>query len=182
MSIREQERRQNEAERRIDERMRAADRRVRGGILARQKSADLRADEVVQRVEKGGVDPRPLPSLREDSMSSMKSTPSIESSPSMASIESAETVSDVTGEADADEPQEEMPLEGVMSYDPASAGGDLAEMMNEDTGAGGDPHQHNQIKAREMAKQMTEDTGAGGDMNLHAERTVEQTGDQMFEG
>jgi hypothetical protein len=137
--------------------MRAADRRVRGGILARQKSADLRADEVVQRVEKGGVDPRPLPSLREDSMPSMKSTPSIESSPSMASIESAETVSDVKGEADADEPQEGMPLEGVMSYDPASAGGDLAE-------------------------QMTEDTGAGGDMNLHAERKVEQTGDQMFEG
>ena len=161
--------------------MRAADRRVRGGILVRQKSADLRADEVVQRVEKGGVDPRPLPSLREDSMPSMKSMPSIEYSPSMASIESAEFVSDVTGEADADEPQEEMPLEGVMSYDPASAGGDLAERMNEDTGAGGDPHQHNQIKAREMAKQMTEDTGAGGDMNLHAERKVEQTGDQMFE-
>ena len=137
--------------------MRAADRRVRGGILARQKSADLRADEVVQRVEKGGVDPRPLPSLREDSMPSMKSMPSIESSPSMASIESAETVSDVTGEAPADEPQEGMPLEGVMPYDPASAGGDLAE-------------------------RTTEDTGAGGDMNLHAERTVEQTGDQMFEG
>jgi hypothetical protein len=162
--------------------MRAADRRVRGGILARQKAADLRADEVVERIEKGGVDPRPLPSLREDSMPSMKSTPSIESSPAIASIESAESVSDVTGEADADEPQEEMPLEGVMPYDPAGAEEDLAERTTEDTGAGEDPHQHNEIKAREMAKQMTEDTGAGGDMNLHAERKVEQTGDQMFEG
>ena len=62
MSIREQERRQKEAERRIDERMRAADRRVRGGILARQKAADLRANEVIERIEKGGVEPRPLPS------------------------------------------------------------------------------------------------------------------------
>ena len=101
----------------------------------------------------------------------------------MASIESAETVSDVTGEADADEPQEGMPLEGVMPYDPASAGGDLTERTTENTGAGGDPHQqHNEIKAREMAERMTEDTGAGGDMNLHAERKVEQIGDQMFEG
>jgi hypothetical protein len=182
MSIREQERRQRGVERRIDERMRAADRRVRGGILARQKAADLRAHEVVERIEKGGVDPRPLPSLREDSMSSLESMPSMESSPSMASIESDETVSDLTGEADADEPQEEMPLKGVMPYDPESAGEDLAERTTEDTGAGGDPHQHNEIKAREMARQMTEDTGAGGDMNLHARRKVEQMGDQMFEG
>jgi hypothetical protein len=182
VSVRDQERRQKEAERRNGERMRAADRRVRGDILARQKAADLRANEVVERIEKGGVDPRPLPSLREDSMPSMKSTPSIESSPSMASIESAESVSDVTGEADADEPQEEMPLEGVMPYDAAGAEEDLAERTTEDTGAGGDPHQHNEIKAREMAERMTEDTRAGGDMNLHAERKVEQTGDQMFEG
>jgi hypothetical protein len=182
MSIREQERRQREVERRIDERMHAADRRIRGGILARQKAADLRADEVVKRIERGGVEPRPLPSLREDSMSSLESMPSMESSPSMASIESAETVSDVTGEADADELQEEMPLEGVMPYDPESAGENLAERTTEDTGAGGDPHQHNEIKAREMANQMTEDTGAGGNTNLHAQRKVEQMGDQMFEG
>ena len=162
--------------------MRAADRRVRGGILARQKAADLRANEVVERIEKGGVDPRPLPSLREDSMASMESAPSMESSPSMASMESAEPVSDVTGEADADEMQEDMPLAGIMPYDPASAGENLAERTTEDTGARGDPHQHNEIKAREMAKRMTEDTGADGDMNLHAERKVEQAGDQMFEG
>ena len=148
--------------------MRTADRRVRGGILARQKAADLRANEVIERIEKGGVDPRPLPSLREDSMASMESAPSMESSPSMASIESAEPVGGVTGEVDADEMQEDMPLEGAMPYDPASAGGD--------------PHEHNEHKAGEMASQMTEDTNAAGDMTLHAERKVEQAGDEMFEG
>ena len=101
MSIRDQERRQKDSERRINERMRAADKYVRGKILARQKQADLRAQEVVQRIEKGGVDPRPLPGLREDSLASMESMPSMESSPSMASIESAETVSGVTGESEA---------------------------------------------------------------------------------
>jgi hypothetical protein len=69
-----------------------------------------------------------------------------------------------------------------MPYDPESAGENLAERTTEDTGAGGDPHQHNEIKAREMANQMTEDTGAGGDMNLHAQRKVEQMGDQTFVG
>jgi len=162
--------------------MRAADRRVRGGILARQKAADLRANEVIERIEKGGVEPRPLPSLREDSMASMESVPSMESSPSMASIESAEPVNDVAGEAEAEEMHEDMPLEGVMPYDPASAGEDLAQRVTDDTDAGGDPHQHNERKASAIAKQVTEDTGAGGDMNLHAERKVEQTGDQMFEG
>ena len=161
--------------------MRAADRRVRGGILARQNAADARANEVIERIEKGGVDPRPLPGLREDSMASMESTPSMESSPSMASLESAETVGDVTGEADADEMHEDMPLAGVMPYDPASAGEDLAQRTTEDTDAGGDPHQHNERKAGEMARQMTEDTGAGGDMNLHAERKVKQLGEEMFE-
>ena len=108
MSVRDQERRQREAERKIAERVRAADDRVRD-ILARQNAADVRANQVIERIEKGGVDPRPLPSLREDSMASMESTPSIESSPSMASIESAEPVSDVAGEADAVEMQEDMP-------------------------------------------------------------------------
>ena len=109
MSVRDQERRQREAEHRIAERMRAADRRVRGGILARQDAADVRANEVVERIEKGGVDPRPLPGLREDSMASMESTPSMGSSPSMASMESAEPMSDVTGEMDADELHEDTP-------------------------------------------------------------------------
>jgi hypothetical protein len=182
ISIRDQERRQKEVERRIGERMRAADKQVRGGILARQKAADRRANDVIKRIEKGGVDPRPLPSLREDSMASMESMPSMESSPSMASIEPAETVRGVTGEAEPNGIQEGMPLEGVMPYDPASAEGGLAERTTEDTGAEGDPHLHNERKAGEMAQQMTEDTGAGGDMNLHAERKVEQMGDEMFRG
>jgi hypothetical protein len=76
---------------------------------------------------------------------------------------------------------EDIPLEGVMPYDPESAGEDLAQRVTDDTGAGGDPHQHNERKASEIAGQMTEDTGAGGDMNLHAERKVEQMGDQMFD-
>ena len=162
--------------------MRAADRRVRGSMLARQKAADRRADEVIERIEKGGVDPRPLPSLREDSMASMESMPSMESSPSMESMESAETVSDVTGEADGDEMHEDMPLAGVMPYDPASAGEDLAQRVTEDTDAGGDPHQHNERKAGEMARQMTEDTNAAGNMTLHAERKVQQSGEQTSEG
>ena len=160
--------------------MRAADRRVRGGILARQKAADLRADEVVERIEKGGVDPRPLPSLREDSMPSLESTPSMGSSPSMGSIESAETVSRVTGETQQSGAQEDMPLEEVMPYDPAGAEEDLAERSIEETGSGGDVHLHNERKAGEMAQQMTGDTGADGDMNLHAERKVEQMGNKMF--
>lgn len=94
MSIREQERRQKESERRIDARMRAADEHVLGNILAREKEAERRSNDVIKRIEKGGVDPRPLPGLREDSAASMESMPSMESSPSMRSIESAETVDD----------------------------------------------------------------------------------------
>ena len=176
MSIREQERRQKESERRIDERVRLADRDVLGGILARQREADLRAEDVVERIEKGGVDPRPLPGLREDSMASMESMPSMGSSPSMGSIESAETVSGVTGEAQQSGAQEDMPLEGAIPYDPASAEEDLAERSTEETGSGGDVHLHNERKAGEMAQQMTGDTGADGDMNLHAERKVAQMG------
>jgi hypothetical protein len=181
MSVRDQERREKEVERRIDERMRMADKRVRGGILARQKAADLRADEVVRRIERGGVDPRPLPSLREDSMASMESMPSMESSPSIESIESSEPVSGVTGEAQPSGVHEDMPLEGIAPYEPASAEEDLAHRVTEDTDAGGDPHLHAERKADEIAKQMTEDTDAGGDTNLHAERKVEQMGKKMFE-
>lgn len=162
--------------------MRAADRHVLGNILARQKAADRRAEEVKERIEKGGVEPRPLPGLREDSMASMESMPSMESSPSMESIaSSAETVSEVTGEAEPGGMHEDMPLEGVMPYDPASAEEELAESATEETGSGGDVHLHAERKADEMARQMTEDTGADGDMNLHAERKVEQMGNEMFE-
>ena len=161
--------------------MRVADKHVRGNILARQKEAEGRAQEVVQRIEKGGVDPRPLPGLREDSLASMESMSSMESSPSMASIESAETVSGVTGESQASEMQEDMPLEGAMPYDPVGAEEDLAQRVTEERGSGGDVHLHAERKADEMAQQMTEDTGAGGDMNLHAERKVDQMGNEMSE-
>lgn len=65
--------------------MRLADRDVLGGILARQREAEHRANDVIERIEKGGVNARPLPSLREDSMASMESMPSMESSPSSQS-------------------------------------------------------------------------------------------------
>ena len=172
MSIREQERRQKEAAKRIEGEMRRADRQVRGSMEARAREAEKRAGEVVRRIEKGDVQPRPLPNLREDSMASMES---------MRSIESAETVSEVTGEANAQGMQEGMPLEGIMPYDPQGAGEDLAQRVTEESGAGGDPHAHNEQKADEIAADMTEDTGAGGDMNLDAERRVEGMGQRMFE-
>jgi hypothetical protein len=99
----------------------------------------------------------------------------------MRSIESAETVSGVTGEAAPEGIQENMPLEGVMPYDPASAEEDIAQRVTEETGAHGDPHAHNEQKAGEIATEMTEETGAGGDMNLDAERRVEGMGERMFE-
>jgi hypothetical protein len=64
--------------------MRMADERVRGNMLARQQAADLRANDVIRRIERGGVDPRPLSSLREDSMASMESMPSMESAETMS--------------------------------------------------------------------------------------------------
>jgi hypothetical protein len=78
MSVREQERRAREAmskaerveariERRMQEAMRQAD------------EAMLRAEEVRRRIEVGDVQPRPLPSLREDSLPSTPSSPSIPS-------------------------------------------------------------------------------------------------------
>lgn len=177
MSIREQERRQRESERRMDKAMHEADRKVKGRIEARAKEATLRANDVVRRIEKGDVQPRPLPGVREDSMESMESTGSMESAGSMLSIESADYASEVSEEAAAGEGmQEDMPLQGVMPYDPQSAGEDLAQRVTEDTDSGGDPHQHNERKADEIAKQITEDTDAEGDMNLHAERKANEMG------
>ena len=183
MSVREQERRQRAVERRIDKAMRRADTEVRDRIEQRAKAADRRKEQVIRRIEKGDVQPRPLPGLREDSMESAESMQSMESAESMQSMESADYASAVTEEeANAGGGMmEDMPLEGHMPIDPARAGEDLAQRLTEDTGAGGDVHLHNERKADEMAKQMTEDTGAGGDMNLHAERKVDQMGSEMFE-
>ena len=67
MSVREQERRVQEAmhnseevEKRIEQRMQEA--------VHQANTAMLRAEEVRRRIEVGDVQPRPLPSLREDSL------------------------------------------------------------------------------------------------------------------
>src|SRR5918997_664682 len=172
MSIRDQERRQRQAERRINERMRRADREVGQKIAARAHQASLRAEEVKRRIERGDVEPRPLPGMREDSLPSMKSLPSMESSPSMESMESSDyAAQEVSQEAQqaaeaGEVMMKDMPLEG-QPMDPEAAHDDLARRVTEDTGSGGDPHLHAERKADELSKEMTEDTGAEGDMNVH---------------
>jgi hypothetical protein len=162
--------------------MRRSDREVRLRIERRAKEASLRADEVVRRIERGDVEPRPLPGMREDSMESMQSMPSMKSMASMKSLESADYASETSEEAKSGEAMgSDMPLQGVMPYDPQSAVADLAQRVTEETGSGGDVHQHADRKADEMAQEMTDDTGAGGDMEEHAARKVEQMGQEMFE-
>ena len=140
MSVRDQERRQREAERRIDKEMRTADRETRRQIEARAGAADKRMRQVIRRIEKGDVEPRPLPGVREDSMESMESMPSMESMESMKSMESADHASEVTEEeAQAGQMMQDMPLQGHMPIDPAQAEEDLAQRVTEDTGFGGGP-------------------------------------------
>jgi hypothetical protein len=86
MSVRDQERRAREAMRRSDEVASRIERRMQAAVR-QANEASLRAEEVERRIEVGDVQPRPLPSLREDSMESMKSSKSIES---MRSMESAD--------------------------------------------------------------------------------------------
>ena len=181
MSIREQERRQKQAEKRINGQMRRADREVRGAMDERSRQADLRAREVVRRIEKGDADPRPLPGLREDSLESMESMKSMESSESMKSMESADPVMEVDVDAEAYDAGKGMPLEDHVPFNAAEMEEDLAGRITEDTGGHGDPHAHNEQKAQEMAEGMTEETGAEGDMTEHAERKAAQHGGQMFE-
>ena len=161
--------------------MRRADREVRGAAEERSRQADLRAREVIRRIEKGDADPRPLPGVREDSMGSMESMPSMESSESMESMESARPVMEVDAGSQAQEVGEGMPLEDVVPYNAEEAGEDLARRVTEESGGHGDPHAHNRQKSGEMAQQMTDDTGAGGDMTEHAEGKVAQHGQRMFE-
>jgi hypothetical protein len=111
--------------------------------------------------------------------------PSIQSSPSMKSIESADFASGVSEESQqATETEEvmmkDMPLEGT-GMDPEAAHEDLAQRVTEETGSGGDPHQHAERKADEIVNQITEETGAGGGMQAHPERKVEQMRSEMFE-
>jgi len=75
-------RRSDEVASRIEKRMQAAVRQA--------NEASLRAEEVERRIEVGDVKPRPLPSLREDSMESMESMRSSKSTESMKSMESAD--------------------------------------------------------------------------------------------
>jgi hypothetical protein len=182
MSVREQERRQKEAQRRIDKVMRRADKETRREIEARAGAADKRMRQVIRRIEKGDVEPRPLPGVREDSMESMESMPSMESMESMKSMGSADYASKTTeAEADAGRMMQDMPLEDHMPIDPAQAEEDLAQRVTEDTGSGGDPHLHNERKAEEIANQITGATGADGDMQVHAERKVDQMSQEMYE-
>lgn len=181
VSIRDQEKRQRRAERRMDAVMRRAEKEVKGNIRARQEEAMKRSDEEIRRIEVGDVQPRQQPGIREDSIESIGSMESMGSMKSMESMESAETVSGVTGEAEPDDMQENMPLQDKMPYDAESAHDDLAQRVTDETGSDGDPHEHAEAKSDELAKQMTDDTDAEGDMAEHADQKVEQMGDQLFE-
>jgi hypothetical protein len=59
--------------------------------------AALRAEEVRRRIEVGDGQPRPLPSLREDSTPSMKSMKSMKSIESIESMESAKKLDKAEG-------------------------------------------------------------------------------------
>ena len=78
MSVRDQERRAREAMRRSDEVASRIERRMQEAVRQADQ-ATLRAEEVERRIEVGDVQPRPLPSLREDSMESMESMESMKS-------------------------------------------------------------------------------------------------------
>ena len=89
MSVRDQERRAQEAMRRSEETQTRINSRMQGAVRQADQ-ASLRAEEVRRRIEVGDIEPRPLPSLREDSLKSSPSMKSMESSPSMKSTESAD--------------------------------------------------------------------------------------------
>ena len=178
MSMREQERRKRQAIDRADG--------VKNRIAGRMRDAELiakeakrRADQVKRRIEVGDVEPRPLPSLREDSLPSMESMESSESMASMESTESAELTGGVPSEEEAYDGgnmSEDMPL-GV---DPKGAHEELGQRITEDTGSDGDIHLHAQRRGEEMRKEMTEDTGAEGDMQEHADRKVQQMENELL--
>ena len=178
MSMRDQERRKRRAISRADgvkERIAARMREVE--LVA--KEATRRADGVKRRIEVGDVEPRPLPSIREDSLESMESSPSMASMDSSESVASAELSSGVPAEEDAyhgGDMGEDMPL----GIDPRGAHEDLGRRITQDTGAEGDVHAHAERKADEMKKEMTEDTGADGDTKLHAERKVGGMANEML--
>ena len=176
--MREQERRKQQAINRADG--------VKNRIAGRMRDAELiakeakrRADQVKRRIEVGDVEPRSLPSLREDSLPSMESMESSESMASMESTESAELTAGVPSEEEAyagGNMSEDMPL----GIDPKGAHEELGQRITEDTGSDGDIHLHAQRRGEEMKKGMTEDTGAGRDMKEHADRKVEQMENELL--
>src|ERR687883_1056586 len=89
MSVRDQERRARQALRRSDEVRMRIEQRMQNAVHQADE-AMLRAEEVRRRIEVGDIVPRPLPSLREDSMESMESMKSSKSIESMKSMESAD--------------------------------------------------------------------------------------------
>jgi hypothetical protein len=108
MSMRETERRKRRAKRRADSVGKEIARKRRNTELL-AKEARRRADQVKRRITVGDVEPRPLPSEREDSLPSIDS---MESSESIASMESTESAA-LTG--------------GVPSEEEAYSGGDMGE-------------------------------------------------------
>ncbi len=179
MSMREQDRRKKQAMARADGVKDKIGGRMREVELI-AKEATRRADQVKRRIEVGDVEPRPLPSLREDSLESMESSPSMESMESSESMASAELSSGVPTEEEAyagGNMNEDMPL----GIDPKGAHEALGRELTEDTGAEGDIHLPAKRRGDEMAKEMTEDTGADGDMMEHASRKVDQMENEMLE-
>jgi hypothetical protein len=176
--MREQERRKRRAIDRADGvKNRIAGRMRDAELLA--KEAKRRADQVKRRIEVGDVEPRPLPSLREDSLPSMESMESSESMASMESTESAALTGGVPSEEEAYDGgniSEDMPL----GIDPRGAHEELGQRITEDTGSEGDIHLHAQRRGEEMKKEMTEDTGAEGDMQEHADRKVQQMESELL--
>jgi hypothetical protein len=176
--MREQERRKRQAIDRADG--------IKNRIAGRMRDAELiakeakrRADQVKRRIEVGDVEPRPLPSLREDSLPSMESMESSESMASMESTESAALTGGVPSEEEAYDGgniSEDMPL----GIDPRGAHEELGQRITEDTGSEGDIHLHAQRRGEEMKKEMTEDTGAEGDMQEHADRKVQQMESELL--
>ncbi len=178
--MREQERRKRQAINKADGvKNRIAGRMQDAELIA--KEAKRRADQVKRRIEVGDVEPRPLPSLREDSLPSMESMESSESMASMESTESAALTGGIPSEEEAYDGgnmSEDMPL----GIDPRGAHEELGQRITEDTGSDGDIHLHAQRRGEEMKKEMTEDTGAGGDMKEHADRKVEQMENELLGG
>lgn len=85
MSVRDQERKEQELMRRAHEAERKSDKETGERILRMQREAELRADEVERRIEKGDIEPRALPGKKEDSLESAESTESTESAKSIES-------------------------------------------------------------------------------------------------